>query len=140
MLTIYWAEVTAWHSYFHSAKFADPLYPEVPLNPRYNSAPVYHPKVSDPLHVEVPLSPNYSSPPVYHPKVSKPHHVKIPLNPRYTPTPVYHPHSIGKDHSTNGYKGLDEAGVTETYYGLLRSRNHFAYSSPECLGNNYYNT
>merc|ERR1711944_100008 len=52
-----------------SAKFADPLHPEVPLNPRYNSAPVYHPKVSDPLHVEVPLNPNYSSPPVYHPKV-----------------------------------------------------------------------
>ena len=96
--------------------------------------------MSDPLHVEVPLNPHYSAPPIYKPKVSKPHRVKVPLNPRFIPAPVYHPHSIGKDQSDNGYKGLDEAGVTETYYGLLRSRNHFAYNSPDCLGNNYYNT
>ena len=126
--------------YFRSAKFTNPLHAEVPYHPTYTSTPVYHPKVSDPLHVEVPLNSGYSSPPVYHPKVPKPHRVKIPLNPNYTPAPVSHPHPIGKDHDTNGYKGLDEAGVTETYYGLLRSRNHFAYNSPDCLGNSYYNT
>ncbi len=88
--------------------------------------------------MEVPLNPRYSSPPVYRPKHSDPLHIEVPITQRYPPAPVYHKET--KDHGLTAYKALDEAGVTETYYGLLRSRNHFAYSSPECLGNNYYNT
>jgi hypothetical protein len=95
-------------------------------------------KVTDPLHVEIPLNPRYPSPPVYYPKHTKPLHVDAPISHRYPPAPVYHKQT--KDRGPKSYKGLDEAGVTETYYGLLRSRNNFAYSSPQCLGNNYYNT
>ena len=123
---------------FSSVKVSDPLHVEVPLNPRYSSPPVYHPKHTDLLHEEVPINPRYPPVPVYHHKHTKHLHDEGPLTQRYSPAPVYHKKT--RNHGRNAYKGLDEAGVTETYYGLLRSRNHFAYSSPECLGNNYYNT
>ena len=113
-------------------KVNDSLNIKVPYNLNYSTTPIYKRKKPrqgrarfksqnelDPLHIEVPTGPRYPSPPTYHP----------------TNTPVYHPNT--KFRSNNEY---DEGEVNDGYYGLLRSRNHFTYSSPECLGNNYYNT
>ena len=109
---------------FPSAKITDP---EVSFNQKYSSPPVYQP--ADPLNVEVPLNPRYASTPVYNQGIRT----------RYKSTPVYRP-SEEKSRNPTGYKALDEAGVPDTYYGLLRSRNHYTYNSPDCVGNNYYNT
>ena len=110
-------------SHFFSSKVTEP---EVPFNLRYSSSPVY--QSEDPLHVEVPLNSRYSSTPVYNQGISTKH----------KSTPVYRPGV--KSRNPTGYKALDDSGVTDTYYGLLRSRNHYTYNSPDCVGNNYYNT
>ena len=97
--------------------------------PRYSPPPIYRSN-----HLDVPTKPLYITPP----PVYKANHARTPITIPYSLPPVYKPKQKGRRKGRP--KVSKSPGSLPTYYGLLQSRNHFTYTSPKCLGNNYYNT